>query len=88
MADQVQTHVPETREQELIREEILDNMPEAVATRRARAARAEAQAREAARAITPEGRKETRRKLIVGAVLGLGAAARVLGRTGAARRPR
>lgn len=70
------------------REELLENMPEAVAMRRARAARAKAADREIERAATPRSRKETRRRLIVGALLGLGTVARVLGRTGTPHRSR
>ena len=63
-------------------EEMLDNTPEAVAMRRMRAARAEAAAREAAKAATPEGKSSTRRRLMMGAVLGLASVARVAGRAG------
>ena len=58
------------------REELLDNSPEAVAMRRARAARAEAAAREAG-AARPRAPLVTRRRVILG-VLGAIAGARVL----------
>lgn len=58
-------------------DELLDNTPEAVAMRRHKAERAEAAAREAARAATPDGRRTTRRKVLLG-VLGGVAAVRAL----------
>jgi hypothetical protein len=64
------------------KEELLDNSPEAVAMRRTRALRAEARAKaEAARAKAEEAPARpgsTRRRLVVGAVLGLATAARML----------
>jgi hypothetical protein len=68
--------------------DLLDNMPEAVAMRRAREARAEATTRKGrtAEKDPADARRSTRRRLIVGAVLGLGAAARVLERAGGAWR--
>jgi hypothetical protein len=63
-------------------EELLDNTPEAVAMRRMRAARAEAAARKAEEAEKPAAPSSLRRKLVVGAVLGLATVARVAGRAG------
>ena len=63
------------------REELLDSTPEAVAMRRTRALRAEASAKaEAARARQDAAPKpgSTRRRLILGGVLGLVTLARVL----------
>ena len=57
-------------------EELLDNTPEAVAMRRARAARAEALARDA-RAPARPAPKATRRKVVLG-VIGAVAGARAL----------
>lgn len=84
------TDKPET--QDPSREELLDNSPEAVAMRRTRAARAEARAKaEAARLraeAEPSPPGSVRRKLIVGAVLGLATAARVLSKANRTARRR
>lgn len=61
-------------------EELLDNTPEAVAMRRARASREEAARRAAAAAGTPAGRRSTRRQWIAGLVFGGLMAARALER--------
>jgi hypothetical protein len=73
-------------------EDLLDNTPEAVAMRLARAQRAEARAKaEAARARAeeePAPPGTMRRKLIFGAVLGIATAARVLAKVNRTSRPR
>ncbi len=73
-------------------EELLDNSPEAVAMRRARAQRAEARAKaEAARARAedePAKPGSLRRKVIIGGVLGLATAARVFAKFGRTSRVR
>lgn len=78
--------------EEPTREELLDNSPEAVAMRRARAQRAEAKAKaEAARRQADEAPSDPgsmRRKVIVGAVLGLATAARVLSKVNRTPRTR
>ena len=71
-------------------EELLGNTPEAVAMRRTRALRAEARAKaesDRARAgAAPAGPGSMRRKVIVGAVLGLATAARVFAKFGRSSR--
>jgi hypothetical protein len=69
-------------------DELLDNTPEAVAMRRARAARVKVAERTIRAAARPPAPRSTRRKLILGLALGGAAAARVLGRiAGRQRRP-
>ncbi len=68
--------------EEPTREELLDNTPEAVAMRRARAARAEAASREAE---APAAKGSSRRKVllgVLGAVAGGRALAGLMGRRG------
>lgn len=57
-------------------EEMLDNTPEAVAMRKAREARAKHQAQEQ----TPEAKRSSRRKALVGGLLGAAALARAFAR--------
>jgi len=74
---------------EASREELLDNSPEAVAMRRTRALRAEAKAKAEAARLRAEAEPEPgsmRRKVIVGAVLGLATAARVFAKFGRSSR--
>ena len=63
-------------------EEMLDNTPEAVAMRRARAARAEAATREARAASRPAPRRFTRRGVLLGVLGGIGAARVIAGLSG------
>jgi hypothetical protein len=85
MSDEPEMH-------ETSREELLDNTPEAVAMRRARAQRAEAKAKaDAARAQAEQESTQPgslRRKIIIGGVLGLATAARVLAKVNRTSRPR
>ena len=74
----------ETREP--TREELLDRTPEAVAMRRARAARAEAAAKVAVPVVAPKDRRATRRRVILGAALGGMGAAQLLSRLAAGSR--
>lgn len=77
-------------DEEPTREELLDNLPEAVAMRKAREKRAADAARREAMAHRPSGKADTKRRWLVGAVLGLATAARVgakFGGRGATRKP-
>ncbi len=64
------------------REELLDNSPEAVAMRRTRAARAEAEAARARAEAQPPKPGAMKRRLVLGGVFALVAAARVMSRFG------
>lgn len=83
MSDEPETDGP-------TREELLDNSPEAVAMRRARALRAEARAKAEAAQAEEEPSKpgSLRRKLLIGGVLGLATAARVLAKVNRTSRTR
>jgi hypothetical protein len=72
----------ETAPAEPTREELLENSPEAVAMRRARAARAEAAAQAARAPARPAPRRITRRGVLLGVLGGVGAARVISGLAG------